>query len=35
MISLNQKEPIGIIITDKEINQTQKNLFEILWSLLK
>lgn len=34
MISLNKKEPIGIIIKDKGIFETQKNYFNLLWSLL-
>lgn len=35
LISLNKKEPIGIIIEDEEINKTQKQTFELLWKLIK
>jgi sugar-specific transcriptional regulator TrmB len=34
MISLNNKEPIGIVIEDEEINKTQRNTFELLWKLI-
>ena len=35
IISLTQKEPIGIIIENKEIADTQRNFFNLLWKLLK
>jgi len=35
IISLSQKEPIGILIEDKEIADAQKNFFNLLWHLLK
>lgn len=31
MLSLEQKEAIGIIIESKEIAETQKSLFNLLW----
>ena len=34
IISLSQKEPIGIIIEDKEIAKSQRNQFNLLWSLI-
>ena len=35
MISLEQKEPIGVIIENKEISDTQKDIFNLLWKLVK
>jgi len=34
IISLNQQEPVGIIIKNKEIFNTQKEMFNLLWSLI-
>lgn len=34
IISLNQQEPVGIIIKNKDIFNTQKNMFDLLWSLI-
>lgn len=35
IVSLNQNEPIGVMIKDKDISFTQKNVFELVWKLLK
>jgi len=35
ILSLNQKEPVGLLIEDKDIFNFQKNIFELLWRLLK
>ena len=34
IVSLSQKEPIGVLIEDYEISNSQKNQFELIWSLL-
>lgn len=34
MLSLSQKEPVGVIIEDTEIANSQRNQFHLLWSLL-
>lgn len=35
MLSLSQKEPVGVIIKDTEIANSQRSQFNLLWSLLK
>lgn len=34
-ISLNQREPIGVIIQDKSISGSQRKFFDLLWNLIK
>jgi hypothetical protein len=35
IISLNKKEPIGILITNEEITKGHKIIFEQLWMIAK
>lgn len=35
IISLNQREPVGVVIQDKSISDSQKKIFGLLWKLAK